>query len=73
MDKKRTADKSIFVSGTFRNMQAERDALRDFTLPKVNEFTAKYGRAVELIDLHWGVDTAFVSEEKQNHKVLHRL
>jgi TPR repeat protein len=51
-------------------MQAERDALRDFVLPQVNEFAAKYGRAVEIIDLRWGVDTAAVTEEEQNHKVL---
>jgi len=71
MREKRTSNKSIFVSSTFRDMQAERDALRDFTLPKVNEFAAKYGRAVELIDLRWGVDTASVSsEEEQNRKVL---
>jgi len=63
-------NKSIFVSSTFRDMQAERDALRDFVLPRVNEFAAKYGRAVEVIDLRWGVDTAAVSEAEQNHKVL---
>jgi tetratricopeptide (TPR) repeat protein len=70
MSAKKTANKSIFVSSTFRDMQAERDALRDFALPKVNEFAAKYGRAVEIIDLRWGVDTAAVSEADQNRKVL---
>jgi tetratricopeptide (TPR) repeat protein len=66
----KTTNKSIFVSSTFRDMQAERDALRDFVLPRVNEFASKYGRAVEIIDLRWGVDTASVSEEDQNKKVL---
>jgi tetratricopeptide (TPR) repeat protein len=70
MSDKKNANKSIFVSSTFRDMQAERDALRDFVLPRVNEFAAKYGRAVEIIDLRWGVDTASVSEAEQNHKVL---
>jgi len=70
MPARKTANKSIFVSSTFRDMQAERDALRDFVLPQVNEFAAKYGRAVEIIDLRWGVDTAAVSEEDQNRKVL---
>jgi tetratricopeptide (TPR) repeat protein len=67
---KKTANKSIFVSSTFRDMQSERDALRDFVLPRVNEFAEKYGRAVEIIDLRWGVDTAAVSEEEQNRRVL---
>ena len=70
MPSRKCRNKSIFVSSTFRDMQAERDALRDFVLPKVNEFAARYGCAVELIDLRWGVDTASVSEEEQTHKVL---
>jgi hypothetical protein len=51
-------------------MQAERDALRDFVLPRVNEFSEKYGRTIELIDLRWGVDTTSVSEDDQSSKVL---
>jgi len=66
-----TQNKSIFVSSTFRDMQAERDALRDLVLPRVNEFAGKYGCSVELIDLRWGVDTTSVeSEAEQNTKVL---
>ena len=45
MPAKRNTNKSIFISSTFRDMQAERDTLRDFVLPKVNEFAAQYGRA----------------------------
>ena len=70
MIKSTNKSKSIFISSTFRDMQAERDALRDFVLPRVNEFAAKYGRAVEIIDLRWGVDTASISEAEQNKKVL---
>lgn len=67
---KKSVNKSIFVSSTFRDMQVERDALRDYVLPRVNEFAAQYGRAVEIIDLRWGVDTSSVTEAEQNHKVL---
>jgi len=71
MPEKKNINKSIFVSSTFRDMQAERDALRDFVLPLVNEFAAQYGHAVEIIDLRWGVDTASVSSEvEQSRKVL---
>jgi len=52
-------------------MQAERDMLRDFVLPKVNEFASQYGYAIEFIDLRWGVDTASISEEEQNRKILY--
>ena len=67
---KKNTNKSIFVSSTFCDMQAERDALRDIVLPRINEFAGKYGRAVEIIDLRWGVDTDSVSEAEQNRKVL---
>jgi tetratricopeptide (TPR) repeat protein len=68
---KKTTSKSIFVSSTFRDMQAERDILRDIVMPKINAFATEYGEYVELIDLRWGVNTADVSEEEQNNKVLH--
>jgi hypothetical protein len=51
-------------------MQFERDMLRDIVLPKVNAFASLYGRAVEIIDLRWGVDTANTTEAEQNNKVL---
>jgi len=70
MPSRKTTNKSIFISSTFRDMQAERDALRDFVLPHVNEFAARYGRAVEIIDLRWGVDTAAVTEAELNRKIL---
>ena len=84
MRQERITNKSIFVSSTFRDMQAERDMLRDFVVPRVNEFASQYGRAVELIDLRWGIDTDSDSqaekmllkeekallEAKQNKKVL---
>ena len=63
---------AIFVSSTFRDMQMERDALRDVVVPKfISPVAEEYGVKVELIDLRWGVDTSDVSEEEQNRKVLH--
>jgi hypothetical protein len=70
MKEKKTKNESIFISSTFRDMQSERDALRDFVLPRVNEYAAKHGRAVEIIDLRWGVDTSAISEAEQNKIVL---
>lgn len=45
---------SIFVSSTFRDMQFERDALRDISVPIINETAAKYGERVSFCDLRWG-------------------
>lgn len=63
-------DISLFVSSTFRDMQDERDALRDMVLPRLREFVRQYGIAADLVDLRWGVDTSVVSEEEQDAKVL---
>jgi hypothetical protein len=62
--------KSIFVSSTFKDMQAERDALQYKVLPKLNEFAEQYGQIIELIDLRLGINTQNISEEEQNRKVL---
>jgi hypothetical protein len=62
--------KRIFVSSTFKDMQLERDLLRDRVLPALNQFTEQYGLTVELVDLRWGVNTADMSEEESSYKVL---
>lgn len=62
---------SLFISSTFRDMQAERDALRDRVLPAVREFAAAWGTTVEMVDLRWGVDTSHGDERAQNRKVVH--
>ncbi|OXN00219.1 DUF4062 domain-containing protein [Bifidobacterium vansinderenii] len=62
---------SIFVSSTFRDMQNERDALRDLALPRLRAFAAEYGTSVDMVDLRWGVDTNDMPEDEQERKVLH--
>lgn len=62
---------SIFISSTFRDMQRERDALRDIVLPRLRAFAAEYGTSVDMIDLRWGIDTNDVPEDEQERKVLH--
>lgn len=63
-------DVSIFVSSTFLDMQAERDALRDVVLPRLREFASAYGVAVEIVDLRWGIDTSGVDEGEQDGRIL---
>jgi len=60
--------KSIFISSTFRDMQAERDAIHNIISPKVNEFARKHGGFVNFIDLRWGIDTS--SKKDSEDKVL---
>ena len=62
--------KSIFISSTFRDMQAERDMVQEKVLPALREEARKYGDSVGVIDLRWGVDTSTLETEEGAAKVL---
>ena len=50
--------KTVFVSSTFRDMQYERDAIREITSPLVNDEARKHGQEFDFCDLRWGINTA---------------
>lgn len=61
----------IFVSSTFRDMQAERDHLRQFVFPRLEEELRRSRLQLEPIDLRQGVETAQLpSEEAREALVL---
>ena len=62
--------KKIFISSTFKDMQAERDLLHLEVLPEVNDYAAQFGQAVAISDLRWGIDTGHLSEAESSRKVL---
>ncbi len=62
--------KSIFVSSTFRDMQAERDALVLNVVPEIDTYAASFGQNIRFVDLRWGVNTTDMSAEKSSRKVL---
>lgn len=62
--------KNIFISSTFRDMQAERDLIQEKVLPAVREEAKKYGDNVGVIDLRWGVDTSTLETDEGSAKVL---
>jgi NACHT domain- and WD repeat-containing protein len=45
----------IFVSSTFSDLKAERDALQRFVFPRLRELCAGRGGRFQAIDLRWGV------------------
>lgn len=58
----------IFLSSTFRDMDAERDAIMNSVYPAVAQQLAPHGITVDFIDLRWGVSTSDVDEaERENH------
>jgi WD40 repeat protein len=45
----------VFVSSTFADLKAERDALQRFVFPRLRELCARRGARFQAIDLRWGV------------------
>lgn len=55
----------IFISSTFSDMMAERDALRDFVFKELEEKLSNRCVRLEPIDLRWGVETTDEKEKEQ--------
>lgn len=68
--KKLRTTKNIFISSTFRDMQAERDMVQEKVLPALRNCAKKYGENVGVIDLRWGVDTSALETDEGSAKVL---
>ena len=47
----------IFISSTFKDMQQERDVIRNDVFPELEMFAKKYNIAISIIDLRWGINT----------------
>ncbi len=45
----------VFISSTFRDMQAERDHLVRFVFPRLRETLLRHGVLLDDVDLRWGV------------------
>ena len=60
----------IFVSSTFRDMQAERDMVRDEVLPELKARARSYGEDISIVDLRWGVDTSGMENDESTQRVL---
>ena len=54
----------IFISGTFADMQAERDHLRTHVFPELEERLRKRRHNLEWVDLRLGVSTASLTESE---------
>ncbi|MEX2214310.1 MAG: DUF4062 domain-containing protein, partial [Phycisphaeraceae bacterium] len=61
----------VFITSTFRDMQAERDWLRAHVFPVLEERLRARFHHLETIDLRWGVDTASAgSQQEQAREML---
>ena len=61
---------SFFVSSTFRDMQAERDALHRLVMPRLREKAKTCGESVQFVDLRWGISTSDMDTDAGAEKIL---
>ncbi len=53
----------VFVSSTFNDLKAERNALRERVFPKLRELCGQYGCRFQPVDLRWGVSEQAAFEQ----------
>ena len=58
----------IFVSSTFSDMKAERNALQEYVFPRLRELCTQHGTRFQAIDLRWGVSEE-ASLDQQTMKI----
>ena len=57
----------VFVSSTFSDLKAERNALQENVFPRLRELCAQHGARFQAIDLRWGVsDEAALDQQTMN-------
>ncbi|MBQ8689430.1 MAG: DUF4062 domain-containing protein [Clostridia bacterium] len=62
--------KKLFVSSTFKDMQLERDSLKNHVIPDLNVRLREYGTKITQTDLRWGISTSEMSAEAGEQKIL---
>ena len=60
----------VFLSSTFKDMDAERDLIMNRVAPMLQERLAPEGMSVQFIDLRWGVNTQDADENERENTVL---
>lgn len=62
----------IFISSTFKDMDAERDMVNHFVKQRIEKELARYSifKSIEIVDLRWGVNTQDLPEDERENKVL---
>ena len=57
----------VFISSTFSDLKAERNALHERVFPRLRELCARHGARFQPIDLRWGVsDEASLNQQAMN-------
>jgi hypothetical protein len=54
----------VFVSSTFSDLKAERNALQEKVFPRLRDLCAKHGCRFQAIDLRWGASEEAALEQQ---------
>jgi len=60
----------VFLSSTFKDMDAERDLIMNRVAPTLQQLLAPQGITLQFIDLRWGVNTQDADENERENIVL---
>ncbi|MBO4754892.1 MAG: DUF4062 domain-containing protein [Bacteroidales bacterium] len=60
----------VFLSSTFKDMDAERDLIMNRVAPTLQQLLAPQGFTLQFIDLRWGVNTQDADENERENIVL---
>ena len=63
----------IFVSSTFSDLKAERNALQEQVFPRLREYCQKNGSRFQAIDLRWGVSEEAALDQQTMNICLEKL
>jgi hypothetical protein len=55
--------RSVFISGTFRDMHQERDLIAERVFPALADELAKHSTSLERVDLRIGIDTRSLTDD----------
>jgi hypothetical protein len=61
----------VFVSSTFSDLIAERNALQEQVFPQLREYCQKHGARFQAIDLRWGISEEAALDQQTLKICLH--
>lgn len=70
VSERRWRSQPLFISSTFRDMQAERDHLHEEVFPALEEWLLGHRTLLEPLDLRWGVETTNEAEAEDKEKLV---
>ena len=62
--------RAVFISSTFRDMQAERDMIRDVVLTELADYADSKLIDIGFVDLRWGISTVGIKNQEEKERLV---